>query len=100
MNQGTTIAPHILFISLFLTVTWGIYFLYTVRDWAIRRGAARMRRMLVALCVWSLPLSFVLRTTLVIVGMGTEQIGIVSFFAITGINIVGSIFAVATLRSE
>ena len=122
MNPSSTIAPHILVLALFLSVTWGIYLIYTVNDYRMvktrrvvstkqgfepldgerRRGelVAAFRRMLVALCVWSLPFSFVIRTSMVLAGFGDDLIGQIVFFALVGPNVVGSIFAVVSLRFD
>ena len=106
------IAPHILVISGFLSVLWGIYLAYTIGDYRAtrarpsdrqrRRGdvVRAFRRMLVAICVFTLPFSFVFRTLCVVIGIGDEQAAQVAFFSLLGPNVVGSIFAVASLRYD
>jgi hypothetical protein len=103
------IAPHILAISAFLSVMWGIYLAFTVTDYVKvksyrdrRKGetVAAFRRMLVAFCVFSLPFSFVFRTACVILGIGDDVAGQVAFFALVGPNVVCSIFAVTSLRYD
>jgi hypothetical protein len=103
------ITPHIFFITTFLTVTWGIYFLYTVREYQRLRHAptrrkgelvVAFRKMVTALCVWMLPLGFFVRTALILGGFGDEVAGQVLFFSLVGTNIPGSIFAVVSLRLD
>ena len=109
MNASSTIAPHILALSLFLSVTWGIYLIFTVRDYlSVRTRAGRergdlvasFRRMLVAICVFSLPASFVFRTVCVLAGVGDDLISQILFFALVGPNVVCSLFAVISLRYD
>lgn len=100
----TTIAPHILGLALFLSVMWGIFFIHTVQDY--RRADGRketviaFRRMIVAVCVWLLPVSFVFRTACVLLGVGDDVVGQIAFFAMVGPNVVGSIFAVVSLKYD
>lgn len=92
-----------------LVITWGLYFVYTVIDYAKlsrsptrRRGdlVAAFRRMVVALCVWMLPFGVLVRTALVMVGFGNETAAQVLFFALVGTNVPGSIFVVVSLRFD
>ena len=119
MSQG--IAPHILALAVFLSLTWGVYLLYTINDYLAAKGrigtntaqgqlpagnrrrgdvVAAFRRMVVALCVWSLPFSIVFRTASVLFGMGEEQVAQITFFALAGPNVVGSIFAAVSVIDE
>jgi hypothetical protein len=92
-----------------LVVTWGFYFGYTVIDYVKtsrgpnrRKGdlVASFRKMVVALCVWMLPLGVLTRTALVLAGFGDETAAQVLFFALVGTNIPGSIFVVVSLRFD
>jgi hypothetical protein len=103
------ITPHVFFITVFLTVTWGFYFAYTVLDYLRlrqstdrRRGdlVAAFRKVVVALCVLMLPLGFLVRTTLTLAGLGDAFGGQVLFFALVGTNVPGSIFVVVSLRFD
>jgi hypothetical protein len=112
----TTVAPQIMFLTLFLSVMWGIYLGFTIREYVrVKRArllredstlgerrssevVANFRRVVVAFCMWMLPVSFLLRTTLVTLGFGADVVGTISFFTLAGANVVGSIFVVATLR--
>lgn len=104
------IAWHIFAICAFLSILWGIYLAYTIADYRevkanqhlARRGdtVKALRRMVVAVCVFCLPFAFVFRTAMVLAGFGQDQIGQVVFFAIVGPNVVGSIFAVVSLRYD
>ncbi len=107
MNQGSSIAPHIFLLASFLSVTWGIYMVYTIREYLrVRRTGDRrtmvreFRRMLVAICLWSFMFSFVFRTGAVLLGMGDETVGLVLFFTLTSLNIIGSLFAVLSLKFD
>ena len=103
------IAPHILVLSSFLSIMWGIYLANTVADYVrIRTVEGRRRgdtvtaltRVVVAICVFSLPFSFVFRTACVLLGMGDDTAAQITFFALVGPNVVGSIFAVVSLRFD
>lgn len=113
------IAPHILLLSSFLTIMWGIYLIFTIKDYRRvrllrvskeaadnalyrRKGdtVAAFRRMIVAFCVFTLPASFVFRTACVLLGVGDETTAQITFFALVGPNVVGSIFAVVSLAFD
>ena len=101
------IAPHILAISAFLSVMWGIYLAYTVQDYRLAKGShvrpeivRAFRRMLVVLCLWSICFAYVFRTLCVIVGLGDAWAGQVAFFAILGLNVPSSIFTVISFRFD
>lgn len=100
------ITPHILLVSIFLSTTWGIYLVYTIGDYRhIRAGAGRrrgevvvaFRKIVVALSLWAICFAYVFRTLCVLAGLGDESAGQVTFFALLGVNIVGSIFVVSSL---
>jgi hypothetical protein len=104
------IAPQILLISAFLSITWGIYLFATAKGYIALRNASpirrrgdtvqAMRRFLVALCLWTICFSYVFRTGCVLIGLGEATAGQIAFFAILGINIPASIFAVVSLRFD
>lgn len=106
MNGASTIVPHILIVSLFLSVMWGIYVVSRIREYLRvrlqadrRRGESvkALRHLLVAVCVWTIAFAYVFRTITVLVGVDDTASGQITFFALLGINIVGSIFSVASL---
>ena len=105
--------PQVFLLTAFLTVMWGVYFASALIEYrAIRKGPTFVvltrqqeivrgfRRVIVSLCVFMLPAAFVLRTGLVLLGFGNDVVGVVVFFALVGPNIIGSIFAVASLRYD
>jgi hypothetical protein len=107
------VTPQVFGLTLFLTLAWGVYLVAAIREYrAVRFGPSRIvltrqqelvrafRRVIVDLCVFMLPAAFVLRTGLVLLGFGNDVIGAVLFFALVGPNVVGSIFAVASLRYD
>lgn len=106
------IAPQILAISAFLSLTWGGYLAFTVVDYLAtrhrqhtatrRRGdvVAAFRRMVVAFCLWMICFAYVFRTVIVLAGFGDAAAGQISFFALLGTNVVGSIFALVSLRYD
>lgn len=104
MNASSSITPQIFVLALFLSVTWGIYMAYTIRQYRISAHFATrgrivrdFRRMVVAVCLWLFVFSFVFRTATVLVGLGQEVVGQILFYALAGSNIVGSVFVVASL---
>ena len=107
--QTTNVTYEVFGLCFFLAVTWGIYGLWAIREWrkvqgnkASRRGdyIAAFRRLIIALNLWLLPFSFLVRTGEVILGIGDNVIAQVLFFALTGTNVVGSLFAVVSLRYD
>jgi hypothetical protein len=99
-------APQILAISLFLSVTWGIYLAGTLSlYWKIHAQRPRrrqdvvvaLRRFIVALCAWLFVFSFVFRTFCVVIGIGDEIAVQIVFFTLLGTNVVGSLFAIVSL---
>lgn len=105
MNSSSSITGQILLLATFLSVMWGIYMLYTINQYRIisRGGFPRgrivrdFRRMVVAVCLWLFVFSFVVRTTQVMLGVGSEGVGQILFFVLAGSNVAGSIFVVASL---
>jgi hypothetical protein len=122
VNNGSSIAPHIFALAVFLSVTWGIYLVYTVLDYRRvlrevttqrpvppdfssaprRRGEilAALRRMIVAWCQWLFVFSFVFRTAMVLLGLDNQTVGLVIFFALAGSNVLGSLYVVISLRYD
>lgn len=106
------IAPHILGLSAFLSIFWGIYLVFTVQDYGRvrafrppgtrRRGdlISAFRRMLVALSLWSICFAYVFRTASVLLGFGDTSAAQIAFFAIIGINVPSAIFAVVSLKYD
>ncbi len=95
-------APHILAISFVLSIIWGIYLVYVIREFVRSKGRAdrrktdkvvAFRRMIVGICVFLLPFSFVFRTASVLIGISGDQINQITFFALLGANLVGSLYA-------
>ena len=118
MSNGSSIAPHIFVLAVFLSVTWGIYLGYTIREYRRvlhdatthrpnnnfstaprRRGEilAALRKMIVALCAWLFVFSFVFRTAMVLLGLDDQIVGVVIFFALAGSNVAGSLYVVISL---
>jgi hypothetical protein len=108
VSQPSSITAEVFLLCVFLSITWGIYLAYTIREQrrAHRSHTSRQvtiatfRRVLVALNLWLLPFAFAVRTGLVLLGAGDESFGQVVFFALTGTNIGGSLFAVISLRYD
>jgi hypothetical protein len=100
---------EVFLLATFLSVTWGIYLISVIQEWlrvhdnrTSKRGdlISAFRRLLVALAVWLLPFAFFVRTGLVLTGNGDLILGQIAFFALTGANVVGSLFAVISLRYD
>ena len=109
MTTVGTIAPHIFLMSAFLSLVWGVYLVATALDYrAIARSKTRtradvvraMRRLVLAFCIWSVAFAYVFRTTMVLIGFSEDVIGQVVFFALLGTNVVGSLFAIISLRYD
>ena len=103
------IAAQILFIAGFLSITWGVYLIGTIALYIkVRQNPRRtpqeiivsMRRVIVALCAWLFVFSFVFRTACVLIGVGDDVAGQLVFFTLVGTNVVGSLFAVVSLRYD
>lgn len=107
MSAQSTITFQILALALFLSLTWGAYLVYTIRDWHTIRAKRNQReiirafrRMVVAMCLWLLPFSLLFRTTMVQLGLGADVVGQIVFFSLVGTNVLGSLFAVVSLRYD
>jgi len=122
VNNGSSIAPHIFLLAAFLSVTWGIYLVYTIREYrrvlhevttqrpvppdfssAPRRKGeilAALRKMIVAWCQWLFVFSFVFRTGMVLLGLDDQVVGLVIFFTLAGSNVLGSLYVVISLRYD
>jgi len=103
------IAPQVLALSLFLSVTWGIWLVYSIVEYRHTltskprpRGAlvVAFRRLMVSLCLWLICFSYVFRTICVLIGIDGAVTGQIIFFALIGSNVVGSIFAIASLKFD
>jgi len=103
------IAPQILVVASVLSLTWGIFLVASVRDYRtlLRRQTRRrsevivaFRRVLVTFCLWLICFSYVFRTGVVLAGMGEEAAAQITFFALLGSNVVGSIYAIISLRYD
>ena len=98
---------QILIISGFLSVVWGIYLIGTIRDYRETRRlmprrrhldvVSALRRVVVALCLWLFVFSFVFRIGSVYFGLADSISAQIVFFALLGSNVVGSLFAAATI---
>lgn len=96
-------------LALFLSVAWGVYLVFTIRDLLSIQHLAKttkrdrieiiatFRRMIVAVCVFMLPFSLLIRTAIVGLGFGDQVAGQVVFFALAGSNIPGAVFAALTV---
>lgn len=100
---------QILLITGFLSVTWGIYLLGTIHEYRKTRGlryrrrqdlVVALRRFIVALCVWLFVFSFCFRIISVYLGMDDDLAAQIVFFSLLGSNVVGSLFAVISLRYD
>lgn len=109
MNPASSIAWHIFAISSFLSVTWGVYLIGMICEYRnIKRGTDRrrgnivvaLRKVVVAFCLWTFVFSFVFRTAMVIAGFGEDVAGQIVFFTLVGTNVVGSMFAVISMRYD
>ena len=100
MNNPSPITPQLLLLTLFLTITWGVYFAHTILELtqqarptsSVGVRISNYRRLVVALCLFLLPLSFFIRTGMVFVGFGNDVAGQVVFFTLAGSNVLGSVF--------
>lgn len=95
------IAPHILVLTAWFSIAWGIYLLFTIHDF--RRRADRvvsLRQVVVAFCLWSICFSLFFRTGMVLLGFGEVTAGQVTFFTLIGTNVMGSLFVLASLRRD
>lgn len=101
------IAPQILVLSLFLSFVWGWHLVDMADDWRkIRRTGTRrrgemadtFRALLCVVALWSICVSYVVRTALIVAGLGDAPAGQVGFFTIIGINIPVAIFALVSRR--
>ncbi len=106
-NNPQAISPQIFILAAILTLLWGTYFLYTLGEWRrINRAKVRadvlaaFRRVVVAWCAFILPCSVLVRTALVLAGVGDAVIGQILFFSLAGSNLVGGLFAVISLRYD
>jgi hypothetical protein len=106
MAELTPVQLQILLISGFLSMTWGLYLVGTVLEYLrIRNSLFRrrvdvvvaIRRFVVALCVWLFVFSFAFRIICVVFGVADETAAEIVFFTLLGSNVVGSIFAIASL---
>lgn len=106
MQDLTDIQKQILMISLFLSTTWGIYLFGTIREYLIIRESpmrrrqdvvVALRRFVIALCIWLFVFSYAFRV--VSIGLGVEEstVSVITFFALLGSNVVGSIFSIVSL---
>lgn len=113
MSQSPpTIAPQILVLSLVLSIIWGIVLISAIRDYrrtvVKRRGGDRrggdlvsaLRWFFAVLCVFSINSAYLLRTSLVLAGFGSDTAGQVVFFALLSTDIVGGLFALISLRYD
>lgn len=101
------IAPQILVLSVFFSVVWGWFAADTINDWrkirfsgTRRKGelADAFRTMLCAISLESICAAYVLRTALVVAGLGDAVAGQVVFFTLLGVNIPAAIFVVVSRR--
>lgn len=110
MTQNPTpITPQIFFLSLLLSIMWGIVLISAVRDYrrtvAARRSGDRRRTdlvsafrwFLVILCLWTLNSAYLLRTGMVLLGLGDVVAGQITFFALVSIDIIGGVFSLFSL---
>ena len=106
MADLTEVQKQILAISVFLSFTWGVYLIGTIREYLVVRNrmfrrrediVIALRRFIVALCVWLFVFSYAYRITTFALGIETEVVAVIIFFALLGSNVVGSIFAVVSL---
>src|SRR5258708_5078978 len=103
------IAINILLISGFLSITWGIYLVSTIREYMALRVQKQVsrreiviafRRIVTISCLWFICFAYVFRTFLVLIGLGDVLTGQITFYALLGTNISGSIFAIVSLRYD
>jgi TRAP-type C4-dicarboxylate transport system permease large subunit len=107
------IAGQVLALASFLAVMWGIYFVASVREYATTRtGPERQtrtrrqevvrafRKVVVSLCLFLLPLSVCARATSVVLGFDESTTAAVLYFALAAPNVIGSVYAVVSLRYD
>lgn len=101
--------PTVLAISSFLSVTWGIYLIGTLVSYARIKSTERrrrsdrvvaLRRFTVAFCIWLFCFSFAFRQVMLLLGVESDIIPSLIFFSLTGTNVVGSIFAMISLKYD
>lgn len=100
-------------LTLMLSIFWGIYLVHTSRDFlrarrTVIRGTratsaqrvaiiATFRRLVVALCVFSLPFGVFVRSFATDFGLQSELSGAILFFVFAGTNLPGSLFCALTV---
>lgn len=107
------IAGQVLGLTAFLAVMWGVYFVASLREYLqVRQGrqlvvvtrrqeiVRAFRRVVVAFCLFSLPLSAAVRSLSVVLGFGPDVGAGVVYFMLVAPNVVGAIFCVASLRYD
>lgn len=94
-------APQILALAAFLSITWGAALVGSVYNYKQTMSNPRRSRkdIVVAvrtfvgiLCAWLFVFSFVFRTAAVLMGLGDDVVGQAVFYALVGSNVTGSIF--------
>lgn len=99
-------------ISLFLSLTWGVGLVVSVREYretlrARRAGERRsgdvvssFRRVLVLWCLWLIVASVLFRSAFLALGFGETTSATILYFALIGSNVVGSLFFLVSLRYD
>jgi hypothetical protein len=103
------ISPHILVLSAIFGVIWGWHVVDELNDWRdLRRSPDKtkmevghtFRALICAVCLESICLAYVFRTTCIMIGLGENIAAQVAFFTILGVNLPGGIFTVVSRRLD
>lgn len=103
--QPNSVTAQIILLLLYLTAMWGIYFGHCVREWLRPRKVPisvrgerviAIRKVVVAMCIFALPLAFLIRSLSIQLAI-LPELATYSMFTLAGTNITGSTFVVLSL---
>lgn len=103
------IAPQILVLSAGFAILWGISLWEAITEYqAARRDRAHypkafvraLRQVVMAGALFLTASAYLLRTTLVLGGLGDDQAGIITFYALLASNLIGGLFCAVSLRYD
>lgn len=103
------IAPHVLAISLILSLAWGTHLIDAVHDYIAVRAPTNRRRsevikefrqVIAATCLFSFGVAYVFRTAIVLAGFGDVVAGQIVFFALIGVNVPGAAFLIISRKFD
>lgn len=95
------IAPHILGISIALSLIWGVALIDQYMDYRRARDGQRantLRGLVVRFALWTVCFSYTFRTACVLAGFGEEVPARVVFFALLASCGLGGVFTIVSRR--